>query len=138
MTIMKNCVQIIDNIRDRLNGFSNQFPCVSFRFIYDELKDCVLISYEVPSYVDDNDSLWDAIASLKSNLRDAYSDIEPLFSQGDTVFKLPAEAELIECSISNDCCLDSFDTYSASQYSFSIDNDNSYFYDGYEEFLLAA
>lgn len=129
---------MVNDIRNKLYNFSNLFPCVSFRFTYDKLKDCVMISYEVPSYIDDNDSLWDDIASLKYQLRNAYSDNEPLFSQGDTVFELPVDAELIECKLSNNCSLDSFDTLSAPQYTFSFDNDNSYFYNGYEEFLLAA
>lgn len=138
MTIMDNCIYMMDEIRNKLTVFVSSFPSVSFRLMYDEQKDYILISYEVSDSVGDDDLLWDEIASLKAQIKQECCDNEPLFSHGDTTFKVSVDAEVIECGILSIISNDSFETATYPSYAFSLDNDCSCFQDGYEDFLLAA
>lgn len=129
--------------KNQLSMLAKSCPEIVFRFEYDEAKERALVSYSLPSNIDDDNIFWDKLFDLKRFFNESWPDNYPLFCENERLFNLSDRAETI-CndknrgieSVSSDPC--EFSIPMSCQHNFSLDDDMNEFVGDNFEYSLAA
>lgn len=87
---------MMESIKKRLSMLAKSCPGVVFRYEYDEAKERALVSYSLPSIIDDDNIFWDKLFELKRLFNESWPDNHPLFCENERLFNLSDRADTIE------------------------------------------
>ena len=118
---------MMESIKNQLSILAKSCPEVVFRFEYDEAKERALVSYSLPSNIDDDNIFWDKLFDLKRFFNESWPDNYPLFCENERLFNLSDRADTCEFSIPMSC-----------QHNFSLDDDMNEFVGENFVYSLAA
>ena len=134
-----------------MKDFVKKYRDVTFKFEFDKNRTCFLVSYNLPLQLLDEEDVWNALFSFKSDIRNIFGDYAPIFMEGESICKLSSNAQVIsferlnlsseDSSLSNDSSLqtdNSFISENPTVYTFSIGEEEVCFFDGYQEYISAA
>ena len=129
----------MDKIRDKIiseiQTFLMIYPEVKFRYEYSDKYDSYLVTYIIPSELEENDFFWDTLFDLKSKIIFDLGDSAPLFSEQGSLFSPSSSAILIAPLVAIN---EDFSTPIGSKYDFPMDDYSNIFLEGFPEYQQAA
>ncbi len=91
---------MMNTIESQLSDLAKDCRGVEFKFEYDPARERVLISYSIPSSMNDDDVFWDKLLELKQWFNREWTENHPLFCENERLFSLSPNAKLISsCTI---------------------------------------
>lgn len=134
---MRNMDYIKDRMLSKIGVFLRSYPEVKFRYEYSDKYAAYLVAYVVPPELEENDSFWDAIFDLKSDIIAGLGEVAPLFSEEGRLFSLSSSAVPIVSPFT--MVTEDFTAPVSVGYDFVMgDGNDNVFLGGFPEFIYAA